>query len=599
MADQVDWDKIPLSNPDELEGRGPATGVAFDVGPSVDGLTRTPQSTVSVQDLPMTLKRPGSEGLYGAPKANFAREFDGQMWEPAGTAMPGDDVAPDGMIVRDGVIWRPSQMQKAAAQEVAAPQAAMTAYGQPVGPAQQAMGAIKGVAKRLLGEPEAPVGGENAAASHVRGVNPFRQQEPQRRENDMVPAGQPSARTNARVGGATGLMSAEMEMRKAADAEKKAIQEAAIAGKARAAEEFTAMEAFKSAQQQQAVREAEVRAQSKRALEEQERLYQQDLASLRNINSEVDPGKYWADRNVGSKILAGIGMILGGFDPSGQNRAVELVQRAIDRDIDAQKANIQTRIAKGREAISSRQNLMGMMRQRFGDDLSAELAARQVMNEQFKTQLEQVARVHAGDEKAEAAAQAMARIDQSIAANAAQLRERQQELSMRREALELDKIKTFAGIRAAEAESMGKPVPADQAAKVGKLDAASQLVDEFTKDLESKDRDIISAARIWDKAKAAIDGTDEANQARSSRMIAEGIMKALKGEALQEADVQRAMQYIPMPGDAGNTVKAKKAAFKSWIEQERKGLLGGLKASGYNTREFDRGNTADPTTKFR
>lgn len=59
----------------------------------------------------------------------------------------------------------------------------------------------------------------------------------------------------------------------------------------------------------------------------------------------VDPNHYWASKSTGGKMLAGIGIILGGMGAGlqgrgGENPAMQAINRAVDADIDAQKANI-------------------------------------------------------------------------------------------------------------------------------------------------------------------------------------------------------------------------------------------------------------------
>ena len=54
---------------------------------------------------------------------------------------------------------------------------------------------------------------------------------------------------------------------------------------------------------------------------------------------KIDSNRFWADKSTGEKILAGLAIGLGGYG-GGPNVALENFQRAIDRDIEIQKANI-------------------------------------------------------------------------------------------------------------------------------------------------------------------------------------------------------------------------------------------------------------------
>lgn len=61
------------------------------------------------------------------------------------------------------------------------------------------------------------------------------------------------------------------------------------------------------------------------------------------LNSKVDPGRFWATRTTGQKIGSGIAIILSGIGQGlagGPNMALQVIDKIIDQDIDAQKANI-------------------------------------------------------------------------------------------------------------------------------------------------------------------------------------------------------------------------------------------------------------------
>lgn len=63
----------------------------------------------------------------------------------------------------------------------------------------------------------------------------------------------------------------------------------------------------------------------------------------KNLAMQIDPDRYWHNKSTGGKILAIIGVGLGGFGSGltgGQNGALNMFQSAITNDIDAQKANM-------------------------------------------------------------------------------------------------------------------------------------------------------------------------------------------------------------------------------------------------------------------
>lgn len=122
-------------------------------------------------------------------------------------------------------------------------------------------------------------------------------------------------------------------------------------------------------------------------------------------NSKIDPNHFWQEKSTGSKLLAGIGMIFSGMGSGlagGPNLAHQVIQRAIDRDIDAQKAN-----------IGKKQNLLAYYQRQTGDDIAARQMTKATMLNAFAGQIaSQAARASAGTvrQSGEIAAQ-QARID--------------------------------------------------------------------------------------------------------------------------------------------------------------------------------------------
>lgn len=68
-------------------------------------------------------------------------------------------------------------------------------------------------------------------------------------------------------------------------------------------------------------------------------------------DGKIDPNHFWHEAGTGGKVAAGIGMLLSGFGVgkmaaahmSAGNAAMKVIQDGIDRDIDAQKANLETK----------------------------------------------------------------------------------------------------------------------------------------------------------------------------------------------------------------------------------------------------------------
>jgi len=73
-----------------------------------------------------------------------------------------------------------------------------------------------------------------------------------------------------------------------------------------------------------------------------------------------------------------MGLVLGAFGAGtdGVNRAAAMLNTAVDRDIDAQKAEFGARMAKGKQAVDSAQSMYAQQRQIFQDETAARAASK-------------------------------------------------------------------------------------------------------------------------------------------------------------------------------------------------------------------------------
>lgn len=127
------------------------------------------------------------------------------------------------------------------------------------------------------------------------------------------------------------------------------------------------------------------------------------------MKKEIEPDHYWHNKGTGSKISAGLGMILGGIGSGmtgGPNYAFETIQKAIDRDIDSQKQD-----------QSRNFNLWKMNREATHDDISANLATQNQMLTAVKSKALQFQSESAGPLAKARIAPVILQIDQQMAAN--------------------------------------------------------------------------------------------------------------------------------------------------------------------------------------
>ncbi len=118
--------------------------------------------------------------------------------------------------------------------------------------------------------------------------------------------------------------------------------------------------------------------------------HQAAVDDMAKINTTVDPDRFWASRSTPQKILSILGIALGGVN-GGPNQSMEMIQKAIDRDIEAQKDEHQIRLARGKAVAEGYQTDYSLAHSMAGDDLAANELARSSANARAKALVDQMA----------------------------------------------------------------------------------------------------------------------------------------------------------------------------------------------------------------
>lgn len=138
---------------------------------------------------------------------------------------------------------------------------------------------------------------------------------------------------------------------------------------------------------------------------------------LKRIDTKVDPGRYWASRTTAQKVLGAIGLALGsiGAGKDGVNRAALLMGQAIDRDIEAQKAEHTLALQKGEQRARQLDSIYAQNRNIYQDDLASLAASKATALELADNQLRQAAATYASPIAKANAAALSAQLQASIA----------------------------------------------------------------------------------------------------------------------------------------------------------------------------------------
>lgn len=198
---------------------------------------------------------------------------------------------------------------------------------------------------------------------------------------------------------------------------------------------------------------------------------------VNSISTTVDPDRFWASRSTPQKIGSIIGVALGALGSrDGNNKAVDVLNRAIERDIDAQKVETDARLRKGQASLAASNQIYAMNRQLFGDDMAAMDATKATAWDVVKNQVDRIGSQYAGPE---AQAQKAA-----LAAHAGQMAD-QYRLSAGDKASEAKLRQAQSANLYAEAEKNRAAAAAKGTSDVGADIAASDAsIDDLAKEIQ-------------------------------------------------------------------------------------------------------------------
>lgn len=129
----------------------------------------------------------------------------------------------------------------------------------------------------------------------------------------------------------------------------------------------------------------------------------------------VDPSRFYSRMDTGSQIAAGLAIGLGAVGQAlmnlPDNPAMSAINRAIDRDIESQKMDIDKQ--KGKAVVAS--NIFSQMRDKFGDDRLAAEASRAAMLKLVDVRLQNIAASTKNKELAAQAETMSGKINEDIA----------------------------------------------------------------------------------------------------------------------------------------------------------------------------------------
>lgn len=295
-------------------------------------------------------------------------------------------------------------------------------------------------------------------------------------------------------------------------------------------------------------------------------------------SKKIDPDRYLNNMKTGSRIAAGIGMILSGFGGGAarqSNLALDMLNKSIDNDIEAQ-----------RNDQSKSMNLWKMNREALGNDLAANLATQNQMYTGLKYKLDQAAAGARGPLAKANAQAANAVVDQKIAENHLKL----SVLSMGQ-----------GGQPGATNQGGGKLSPMDPAILVTQLVSDPAARTQVFKEIESAEHVATNKKKMVELFKDA--ATQNTVVKRLGGALGDpASLKTLKAMMVSQVpNVDKTVRQaavdsvehnlLPQRGDSDSTVQTKLEGLVKWMDANAQGTT--ARGYGINLDRFAR-TSKDP-----
>lgn len=326
--------------------------------------------------------------------------------------------------------------------------------------------------------------------------------------------------------------------------------------------------------------------------------------------AKIDPYRFYrhpdGSTNYPKSIAAAIAVGLGALGSSlparygggvgGPNMALQIIDKAIDRDIQAQRDDI----ANKRAGIGLQMNLLSQMRAKFGDERQAESAARVVMLETYKMKIEETAARSKVPAVQANAQMLIAQADQKEAAELTGMQDRAAAAAVagegalfgaRMQRANQKLRENMAMIKAME-PAKGKQLPANAVTKMADFRAGGGILSRVKREWNTK----MKGKFVGGLAKNLPWSTEAKMFEDKTRAAAQFIGKKLEGRMTDE-DYERILNMFPAPGDSDERAQQKFSALEEYLEAMEEATIRTYGETGYDISGFSKQQTK-PTKGF-
>lgn len=343
-------------------------------------------------------------------------------------------------------------------------------------------------------------------------------------------------------------------------------QAAGIQGQAKAESKGQAEQAKVMAEQAGAVNQLMTDHQAKvQEIETERKALMQDY-----LDGHIDPNRFMGSKDTTGRILTGIGLALGGLGAGlngGSNQALDFLNKQIDRDIDAQKAD-----------LGKKHTLLSMNMDRLKDENAAVQVTRMQMQDLMSAKIGQSAAKAQSAIAKSRGQQLLGQLQQQTAPVVQQMAVRDMLSSAKPEQLQkMDPSQLVTSI-----------VPPDKQKEVTHEIALAQNAkinsDNILKHFDEASKENTVAGRV-----SRLGFTPPSILSMRSMMLP--LIHDLEGR-VNEFEQKTTSDLEPKPGDKASTISAKKKALVEFLAQKSSAPM--AKSFGLDLEKF--GSTAKPGT---
>lgn len=323
--------------------------------------------------------------------------------------------------------------------------------------------------------------------------------------------------------------------------------------------------------------ESRVVGDARKAVDDSMTRYQE--ASDKYAAMKVDPNRRMANTSTGNKIMAAIAVALYELgSKGGPNQAMQIIQTAIDRDIQAQMAAIDQ---QGKTAMMAN-TAYGMARQIFGDADTARTAAYNMTLREYQNKIEMLAAESKEPEVVARAQELTAGLQAQQSQSESKMVGDQYRIKLQGLTAEMGAAGTMLGAAdKATQGAKGKTLPAAALTKLSEYAGAESMIDTVKKawkaEMAGNYTAFVTQYAPW--------ATDARKFKEMVPMAAQMLGKRLEGRMTDE-DYGRFLSMMPQASDTTGIAMAKMNAMKKFLQGLNSSMVKVYGQAGFDTSGF-------------